>query len=62
MEKNDKRMDLTIRRLVKAEDRLEKTEESLRMLATTVDRFLKEQIVVNSDVNTKLTTLLKESE
>lgn len=43
MVKADKRMDLTIRRLVKAESRMEKLDRKLDLSLKLIDRMVKEQ-------------------
>jgi hypothetical protein len=58
IEKSDKRMDLTIRRLVKIESRLEKAEIDNKSLRDHIEGFTKEQSDVNLEINKKLSDIV----
>ena len=58
MEKADKRMDLTIKRLVKIENRLEKAEINIKVDNDHMERFSKDQIAVNLEINKKIPEII----
>jgi ribosomal protein L31E len=58
IEKADKRMDLTIRRLVKIESRMEKAESIINGVRDHVERFTKDQAAVNLDIQKKLSEIV----
>ena len=58
MDKADKRMDLTIRRLVKIENRLEKAEINMNGVRDQMEQFSNDQIAVNLDIKKKLSEIV----
>ena len=58
MERNDRRMDLTIKRLVKIENRLEKVEMNMNEVRNQIERFSKDQTAVTLEISKKLSEIV----